>query len=341
MLNNVYSKIMSYKNENKIHVPKYKLNSQLKGLRRVLEKKALNIDLTRPVMKIPDSHKYYNPDAKESLQNVYKNIKSQLPLNLSKIFRRKYCVGEKSSDYIKEYARFMTMLYFTNNPLTPSEEVDQVWHTHQCMTIEYRNFCRTIFGKFIYHIPTVGGESESTKHVNLYDKTINFYCFLFKESPPIGLWPTTEDRFNPEKFIGSWFSLARLYQSVLRFIEMHKETKPDDILFEILTCYFSWTGKNMFKGKNYKINLRLNTNLKSGCSKSDYWLAGGCSVIMGLGYTTGCETGCGGGCSSISENQKSSRFGAVGSKRKNGSRSGIRIEEVGMSLGIGALFLLR
>ncbi|OMJ65307.1 hypothetical protein SteCoe_38520 [Stentor coeruleus] len=213
MLESTYYKLMGYNTQGKIIISSSNLEDEVKYLRIILEIKVLNINLTRPNMIIPNSHIYFNSNTNDSVENIFNKIKSQLPLNLPKIVKRKYCTNKMISNYINEYVRFMTMLYFTNDPLTPSEEVDQVWHTHQCMTIEYKNFCSTIFNKFIYHTPTVGGESESTKHVNLYDITIEFYCFLFKESPPIGLWPTTADRFNPDNFLGSWFSLARIYQS--------------------------------------------------------------------------------------------------------------------------------
>src|SRR5689334_8138005 len=61
-----------------------------------------------------------------------------------------------------EYKRFMFMLCTTDHPLTPSDEVDQVWHLHLLYTWDYwKVFCPEVLGREIHHGPTKGGSDES------------------------------------------------------------------------------------------------------------------------------------------------------------------------------------
>lgn len=283
---NIYSQLLSIYNyvistktsTNKINILNERLDQELKIFHHNLTFKKSCVNLNRPQERIPEWHEYYNTEVRDNPKEVYHEIYEQLPLNLDVTMERKYCTGDQSPYYIQEYAKFLTMLYFTNKALTPSEEVDQVWHCHQSMTIEYRDFCDNVFGKFIHHAPTVGGNSDSINHNKLYCRTIEFYRFLFNESPPIGLWPPATDRFNPENFIGSWYSLLRIFQSVARVIDMHKFNQPSDVTSEIMNCYFSWEGKYIFS-RDYKIKMTKPTKLREGCTKLSYWYAGGCSII--------------------------------------------------------------
>lgn len=44
---------------------------------------------------------------------------------------------EFAEDAIQEYKRFMFLLSRCGHPVTPSEEVDQVWHLHLLFTKDY------------------------------------------------------------------------------------------------------------------------------------------------------------------------------------------------------------
>lgn len=59
-------------------------------------------------------------------------------------------------DYAKrvavEYMRFL-FLRSQNAALSPSNEIDKLWHQHILNTKRYRNFCQQHFGKFIDHDP--------------------------------------------------------------------------------------------------------------------------------------------------------------------------------------------
>ena len=299
-LNSFYDQIKAKANPNKIKVQKINLENELKQLQLSIINKYKSVNITKYTTPVPESHSFYNSDIKNNIENIYEYIYKSIPSILKTLVREKYCIGDSDLYYIVEYARFMTMIYFSKNTLTPSEEVDHVWHLHQCLTIDYRNFCEKIYGKFIYHTPTVGGQDDSIKYKKIYAATIEFYKFLFKEMPPIELWPSVDDRFDPVNYVGAWYSLLRIFQCILRVVEVHKNNRPN-VPLEIMKCYFSWNGKSLFTKEDYKIDLVHKTSLRIGCNEGSYWYPGGCAIVMGAhagcgGGCGGMGAGCGGGC---------------------------------------------
>jgi len=107
-----------------------------------------------------------------------------------------------SKDYtlraIEEYKRFMFLAVVSNNPVTPSIEVDEVWHLHMLYTKDYQEFC-TILGKFIHHGPGRGGK-EDDKFVDWYSRTKLTYFVWFSEEPPEDIWPPSAVRFRHVHF---------------------------------------------------------------------------------------------------------------------------------------------
>jgi len=102
---------------------------------------------------------------------------------------------------ILEYKRFMFLVCVSTSTLTPSDEVDQVWHLHLLYTHAYwEDFCQKTLGKLVHHGPTKGGQAEREKFADLYQNTKNFYFEKFKASPPEDLWPSSEQRFKNVRF---------------------------------------------------------------------------------------------------------------------------------------------
>jgi hypothetical protein len=102
---------------------------------------------------------------------------------------------------VEEYKKFMFLICLAPHALTPSDEVDQVWHLHLLYTESYwDDFCCDTLGKKIHHGPTKGGSSEQLKYDDLYARTKNFYKEIFSEDPPEDLWPPPEIRFGRVNF---------------------------------------------------------------------------------------------------------------------------------------------
>lgn len=98
---------------------------------------------------------------------------------------------------MREYLRFMYLAATAGHPVTPSEEVDQVWHLHMIYTRSYwERLCGQLLGQAIHHEPTRGGRAEGEKFVDWYERTKESYRRCFGEAPPGDLWPNVSHRFE-------------------------------------------------------------------------------------------------------------------------------------------------
>ncbi len=95
---------------------------------------------------------------------------------------------------IAEYKRFAFLSVEAGHPVSPSEDVDQVWHLHLTYSQSYwKDFCPEILQTPLHHSPTRGGVDESAKFDNWYRKTFESYRRFFGE-PPRDIWPTPEEK---------------------------------------------------------------------------------------------------------------------------------------------------
>lgn len=98
---------------------------------------------------------------------------------------------------IGEYKRFIYLAVVSPTPVTPSDEVDQVWHLHLVYTRSYWEDLQAILGRPLHHGPTAGGRDEDDKFAGWYERTKLLYESEFGEKPPVELWPPSEIRFHP------------------------------------------------------------------------------------------------------------------------------------------------
>jgi hypothetical protein len=102
---------------------------------------------------------------------------------------------------VEEYKKFIFLICIADQGLTPSDQVDQVWHLHLIYTRSYwDDFCRNTLGKEIHHGPTKGGDSERNRFNNLYEASNAWYRKTFDKEPPEDIWPATELRFKEIHF---------------------------------------------------------------------------------------------------------------------------------------------
>lgn len=99
---------------------------------------------------------------------------------------------------IEEYKKFM-YLASIHTKVTPSVQVDEVWHLHMLYTRDYRDFCQNL-GKFIEHGPTKGGKQEDDRYLEQYNKTLELYKVYLGDYPE-DIWPSAEVRFGPQDFV--------------------------------------------------------------------------------------------------------------------------------------------
>ena len=73
---------------------------------------------------------------------------------------------------IEEYKKFTFLAVVAGHPVTPSDQVDQVWHLHLIYTHSYwEEFCPNVLQIPLHHGPTRGGRSEHNKFNDWYSKT--------------------------------------------------------------------------------------------------------------------------------------------------------------------------
>lgn len=61
---------------------------------------------------------------------------------------------EEAEQVFSDMKMFLFLAGTTNEPLAPTEKIDEAWHNFILFTKDYRDFCLRYFGKFIHHVPT-------------------------------------------------------------------------------------------------------------------------------------------------------------------------------------------
>src|SRR5579872_344224 len=57
---------------------------------------------------------------------------------------------------LPEYCKFMGLIAQGHAGLAMfSDQVDKIWHAHILNTLRYEQFCMTIFGRMIHHVPNI------------------------------------------------------------------------------------------------------------------------------------------------------------------------------------------
>lgn len=97
---------------------------------------------------------------------------------------------------VEEYRRFCFLAVVGDiGAVTPSEEVDEVWHLHLAYTRDYWDrWCGEALGRRLHHDPTAGGPAEQARYRAQYAATLALYERWFGPPPP-AFWPGTARRF--------------------------------------------------------------------------------------------------------------------------------------------------
>ncbi len=136
--------------------------------------------------------------------DLYKRIrafeideKDAQPTFLMRLARENAWSVDYARRVIEEYKKFTFLWMVAEHPVTPSDQVDQVWHLHLTYTHSYwERFCDHVLQASLHHEPTQGGSAESEKFDDWYRQTLQSYETLFGETPPKDIWPLPVDRFG-------------------------------------------------------------------------------------------------------------------------------------------------
>ncbi len=204
-----------------------------------------------------------------------------------------------SNNVFFEYKRFLYLAAMSDKEITPSDQVDQVWHLHLTYTRSYwKDLCEGILGSKLHHNPTEGGPQQGEKFRHQYQYTLDLYKKTYGETPPEDVWPSVENRFD----------VSQIFSRVNRknfWLIKKPQGFTDKILFFtflpslLIACTDNFTESDAW----FYIMLALGTYiiykvirwLVSG-NKSDNWK--GCDSNRGGGGYGGGSGGCGGcgGC---------------------------------------------
>jgi hypothetical protein len=227
---------------------------------------------------------------------------------------------------ITEYKKFVFLAKHAGHPITPSVEVDEVWHLHLIYTRSYwGDMCKSI-GFELHHGPTKGGKSESDKFNNWYEKTLESYERFFGK-PPVKYWPSSKERFKPSKikkvdfsknfvFRRPLFSLSHALPCVVVPIILLMTDMTAGLLIAggivalwLLIAYIVKVVRknNEKRSRTSSSSISGNSN-DSGCGTSYGWIffsCGGCgssssdhNSSSGCGSSSSDSSGCGSSCGS-------------------------------------------
>lgn len=91
---------------------------------------------------------------------------------------------------IDEYRRFIYLVCISDELLSPSPDVDRVWHLHLTYTKDYwKRFCGETLGQEVHHSPGSGPSETEGRLRHAYAKTLALLAKEFGERPPIAVWP--------------------------------------------------------------------------------------------------------------------------------------------------------
>jgi hypothetical protein len=119
------------------------------------------------------------------------------PLNFThRLARDKGWTTEFARGAVMEYRRFCFLTFAVARVMTPSEEVDEVWHQHLTYTRDYWDvWCWAVLGAPLHHDPTEGGPDQDRHFRARYAATLAAYERFFGPPPEL-YWPATHIRFG-------------------------------------------------------------------------------------------------------------------------------------------------
>ena len=97
---------------------------------------------------------------------------------------------EEATELLQELGKFYVLKIiekdYDHNKLSPSEEVDELWHLHLLFPKKYYQFCARFARNWIDHSPDAKYDGN---HDRRYSNTIKKYRSTFNADPPYSMWP--------------------------------------------------------------------------------------------------------------------------------------------------------
>lgn len=157
------------------------------------------------------NHKYFKAKAQDPTQILNKALTLIFPPRfLDNLMSEQLIDANTANKWLLEYRKYLVLAYLTDQMISPSEQVDQVWHLHMTYTQHYRATYQTLIERDFKHSPSAGGSSEGKKFQNIYGDTLDFYKAVFLMDAPTDVWESVKQRFEMKNFEFRNINLYRL-----------------------------------------------------------------------------------------------------------------------------------
>lgn len=115
-----------------------------------------------------------------------------------------------------EYRRYLTLLllYPDQQIAPPSDDADEIWHSHILDTMAYEKDCERLFGAFLHHVPSYGTPREKVSMAVAKEHTEALYERHFSKTRLRTERKTQSQGFfslSPENGEGFWVDMAEKY----------------------------------------------------------------------------------------------------------------------------------
>mmetsp|Transcript_10629 Transcript_10629/g.12098 ORF Transcript_10629/g.12098 Transcript_10629/m.12098 type:complete len:453 (-) Transcript_10629:480-1838(-) len=156
-------------------------------------------------------HKFFKGRAQTPAQVLNKALSLVFPARfLDNLMMEQLLDANTANKWLLEYRKYLVLAHLTDNMISPSEQVDQVWHLHMTYTQHYKATYQTLIERDFKHSPSSGGSSEGKKFEKIYEDTLDFYKQVFMTDAPPDVWETTQQRFEMKNFEFRNINLYRL-----------------------------------------------------------------------------------------------------------------------------------
>lgn len=122
---------------------------------------------------------------------------------------------------IEEYRRFCLLAVDARGRVSPSDDVDAVWHAHLLYTQDYwKTFCPKVLGFDLHHVPNSGASGESDRLADQYTRTLARYAELFGAEAPSDLWAPPGTPHPQHRVVdpGQYWLVPKLSRGVMSLI---------------------------------------------------------------------------------------------------------------------------
>ena len=149
-------------------------------------------------MRTPTSFPFASPDHAALWNCIHAHLgPGEGQLDLAAILAAKFrWTRDHAERAVEEYRRFCFLAASGDEGVSPSAEVDEVWHLHLQYTRDYwERFCPQVLRMSLHHEPGGRSRTQDRRFRAQYAETLARYQAVFG-APPEAFWPSSTKRFD-------------------------------------------------------------------------------------------------------------------------------------------------